>query len=124
MAKAKTHVPHMSLHDWTVLATILGFVTYGVPVVIEIAGGNLLAVQGGLYLLLLMLATLLPGALGVWAAWRRHPVVVWVVAALVAGAWAIWWREFALVAPVPAFYAASAVLALVSRERRVNEGSR
>jgi len=114
----------MSLHDWTVLAAILGFVTYGVPIVIEIVGGNFLAVQGGLYRLLIMLAMLLPGALGVWAAWRRHPLVVCAVAALVIGAWAVWWREFVLVAPLPVLYAAAAVLALVSRERRVSEDAR
>lgn len=123
MAKAKTHVPHVSLHDWTVLAAILGFVTYAVPIVIEIVGGNLVAAQGGIYLLLIMLAMLVPGALGVWAASRRHPVVLWVVAALVIGAWAIWWREFALVSPVPAFYAVAAGLAWVGRRRGISEDS-
>lgn len=110
----------LSLDDLAVLAAILGFVAYGVPLAVDILGGNPLSAPGGPFPLVLLLALLLPGAVGVWAAWRRNRAVLWVVTALVLGAWIAWWRHFVILAPVPALYVVAAVLAAVGRRRKSN----
>jgi len=117
------HKPFVSLNDLTVFVAILGLVVYGFPIALEIVGGNLLAAEGGPRLLLVMLAMFIPGAVGIWAAWRRHTLVLWAVAALVIGAWLIWWREFVLVAPVPVLYALASFLAWIDRRRRLRDSS-
>ena len=61
-------------------------------------------------------ALLVPGAVGVWAAWLRRPVVAWVVAALFVTVWV--WRQLPpVVAVVPVLSLAAAALVTLTTRR-------
>lgn len=91
------------------------------PLLIDVLGGNLLEAPHPEYVLLLLVATLLPGSLGVLAAWRGHVILVWVIAALFIALWVVWWRHFLILSAMPVLYLGTAVLTTVAsqaKERR------
>jgi hypothetical protein len=97
----------------------LAFAVYWIPTAVGILGGNPQSPLDGLLWLGLLAAIAVPGALGVWAAWRRKPVVAWVVAALFVIVW-VWRQPGAVVAVIPVLsvVAATLVTRAARHERR------
>jgi hypothetical protein len=99
-----------------VLAASLALVAYWVPMAVDIMGGNPQSALEGLLWLALLAAVAVPGGLGVWAAWRRRPLVAWVVASLFVTVWV--WRQLPpIVAVVPVLSLAAAVLVTLTTRR-------
>ena len=100
------------------LAASLALVGYWVPVAITVLGGNPLSTSLGPLWFALLAVLLVPGAVGVWAASRRKPVVAWVVATLFVIVWV--WRQLPpIVVAIPVLSLAAAVLVTLAARRPV-----
>ena len=102
--------------DTAVVMAGLAFAVYWIPTAVTILGGNPQSALVGLLWLGLLAAIAVPGALGVWAAWRRRPVVAWVAAALFVLVWA-WRQPPAITTVIPGLSVAAAALVTLASRR-------
>jgi hypothetical protein len=108
--------------DIAILAAVLGFVDFAIPLLPDLVGVLDLAIRdpSSRQVLLFLALTLLDlfWALGVVAAWQSKPVLAWVVGAGALALWLLGWRHFVILAPGPFLFILSAVLTTVVRKRK------
>lgn len=125
---AVTKQAFITSRDIAILAAVLGFVDYSMPLLLDFGGVLEFAIRdpsSRRILLSLALAVLvLFWALGVVAAWRSKPVLAWVVAVGAMVLWLLGWRHFVVLAPGPFLFILSAVLTTVGRKRKPVEEDR
>lgn len=108
--------------DIAILAAVLGFVDFALPLLPDLAGVLELAISdpSSRQVLLFLALALLDAfwAMGVVAAWQSKPVLAWVVAAGSLVLWLLGWRHFLILAPGPFLFILSATLTTVASKRK------
>ncbi len=97
--------------DLSVLTASLGLVSYAVPLFLSVVA---LDSRWSVHGVLLTILVILPGLMGVFAAWRGNVILVWTVTAAFIALWLLWWRHFLPFSGVPVLYSATAVLTTIS----------
>jgi hypothetical protein len=104
--------------DWCVLAACLAFVSYAVPLLLDVWGGNLLHGEHAGLLVALTALAVVPGVVEIVAAWRGNRVILWAMAVGSVAIWVLGWRSLPILTPAPILFVATALIGALAVRRK------